>query len=173
MLQLYRDAEGLPAENKSTIRNQIKHYALLVYGEEMEAQETGRESRQAYDHLMNLWKEYYKVVPANEVQKIWFMESVRRMNELADFRVMRLFNSTQSLGNMMWTLLVSGGLIIVLFMYFFHVENFLAHALLTAFVTGTIAFMLYLVLSLDTAYSGDVRVDASEINTTLKRFDTI
>lgn len=74
---------------------------------------------------------------------------------------------------MLWALLVSGALIIVLFMYFFYVESFFVHALLTAFVAGTVSFMLFLILSLDTAYSGYVRVDTSEIHKTLERFETL
>lgn len=173
MLQLYRDAEGLPAENRIAIREQIKKYALLVYSEEIRDLIAGKESAKPYDHLMELWKQYYKVQAKTETEKVWFTESVARMNQLADYRVLRLFNSTQSLGDMMWALLVLGALITVFFMYFFFVEKFLVHALLTAFLTGTIAFMLFLILSLDTAYSGYVRIDTSEIGKTIERFETI
>lgn len=173
MLKLYRDAEGVPKENRDKIRNLIKTYALTIYGEEIKEQEEGRESKKAYSYLASIWEELYRVNPETETQKVWFAESVHQMNDLANYRVLRIFNMTQSLGGMMWALLVGGALITVFFMYFFYVESFLVHALLTAFLTGTIAFMLFLILNLDTAYSGYARVDIAEIAKTIERFEQI
>jgi hypothetical protein len=155
------------------IRHTVKEYAKTVYGEEIQEQEEGRESHKAYQHLSGLWQELYGVKPETETQKVWFTESVHQMNQLAHFRVLRIFNMTQSLGAMMWALLVGGALITIFFMYFFYVESFLVHALLTAFLTGTIAFMLFLILNLDTAYSGYARVDVAEIAKTIERFEGI
>lgn len=173
MLKLYRDAEGLPLENRDKVRGTIRDYANTVYGEELQAQEEGRESIKAYGHLAALWAELYRTKPESETEKVWFAETVHQMNQLANYRVLRIFNMTQSLGEMMWALLVGGALITIFFMYFFYVESYLIHALLTAFLTGTIAFMLFLILNLDTAYSGYARVDVEEIAKTIQRFEQI
>ncbi len=172
MLQLYRDAETFPEATRNAIRREIKSYAELVYNEEWDMMAAQKESSQAYDRLLSLWKEYYKVDPQNDKEMAWFKESLLRMNELANYRIIRLFNTTQSLGSMMWTLLVSGALITIFFMYFFSIESLFAHALLTALLTGTISFMLFLILSLDSAFSGDVSVAPTEIEKTIQRFNS-
>lgn len=173
MLQLYRNAEVFPQDIKEGIRDQIFKYAKLVYEEEWNRMALRAESEKAYDHLLALWRQYYRVEPKNEREHIWLGESVTKMNSLADARVMRLHNSNDSLGGMMWALLVAGAIITIFFMYFFYVESFATHALLTAFLTGTISFMLFLIGSLDTAFSGNVHIEPKEIKTTMERFRTL
>jgi membrane protein implicated in regulation of membrane protease activity len=173
MLQLYRNAEVFPKEVKDGIRDQIFKYAKLVYEEEWDRMSMKAESEQAYDHLLQLWRKYYLVEPKGERENIWLGESVTKMNALADARVMRLHNSSESLGDMMWALLVAGALITILFMYFFYIESFTTHALLTALLTGTISFMLFLILSLDTAFTGYVHIEPKEIKKTMERFRTL
>lgn len=173
MLQLYRDAEVFPPEDRDRVRAQIKSYAELVYQEEWGLMARQEESENAYDHLLTLWREYYKIEPKTERELAWFQESLQKMNELAEARVIRLFNTTQSLSGLMWTMLVAGAVITIAFMYFFSVESGMAHVLLTALLAGVISFMLFLVLSLDTAFSGDVHVEPTEILKTMERFKTL
>lgn len=173
MLELYRDAEVFSPEERDRVRAQIKSYAGLVYKEEWGLMAQQVESQKAYDHLLTLWREYYKIEPKTEREKAWFQESLQKMNELAEARVIRLFNTTQSLSGLMWTMLVAGAVITIVFMYFFSVESGAAHVLLTALLAGVISFMLFLVLSLDSAFSGDVHVEPTEILKTMERFETL
>lgn len=173
MLQLYRDAELFPQENKDAIRKELRNYTRLVYEEEWDRMSLRQESVRGYDHLLLLWREYYKIDPKSDRDSIWLSESVTKMNALADARVVRMHNSNDSLGGMMWTLLILGALITIFFMCFFSIESFSFHALLMGLLTGIISFMLFLIASMDTAFSGYVHLEPTEIKKTIERFNTI
>lgn len=173
MLQLYRNAELFPQESRDEIRKSLRNYARLVYEEEWDRMSLYQESEHGYDHLLHLWREYYKIDPKTEKERIWLTESVAKMNALADARVIRMHNSNDSLGGMMWSLLIMGALITIFFMYFFHIDSFYFHALLTALLTGIVSFMLFLILSMDSAFSGYVHIEPDEIKKTIDRFNSL
>jgi hypothetical protein len=54
----------------------------------------------------------------------------------------------------MWCLLIIGAAFTICFMFFFGLENFQSHMLMTALLAGYLSFMLFLVYSLDHVFKG-------------------
>ena len=104
--------------------------------------------------IKNIWDSYYNVQLTSEKVKIWYSESIGKLNNFMNARLARQFNSWVHLGAMMWTLLISGAIIVICFMFFFGLENMRSHMLLTALLAGYLSFMLYLVYTLDNAFQG-------------------
>jgi hypothetical protein len=90
----------------------------------------------------------------SENQKAWYQESIGKLDNLMSARLEREFNSWDRLGSMMWSLLISGAVVTILFMFFFGLENVRTQLTMMALLSGYLAFILFLVFSLDHTFKG-------------------
>jgi hypothetical protein len=104
--------------------------------------------------LKNLWDSYFRIHLLTENQRIWYEESITKLDDLMNARLEREFNSWDRLGTMMWSLLFSGATITILFMFFFGLDNLRSQMLMMAFLAGYLSFILFLVFSLDHTFKG-------------------
>ena len=151
---LYRDAAFFPSESRDTIRSNLRRYVHYVINEEWNLPKDKKMHIEAQKILKDLWDSYYNVQIENEKQKIWYEESIGKLDNLLAARLEREFNSWDRLGSMMWSLLISGAAITICFMFFFGLDNFRSQMLMTALLAGYLAFILYLVFSLDHIFQG-------------------
>lgn len=171
LTELYRDADVFAPAERNAVHNALKEYTQVVALDEWESMRVAKESVKAQNAFLAIWQAYYRVKPVDVRQQAWYAESLSKLNELSKQRVLRLFNANQSLGSMMWTLLLVGACITVFFICFFVAESAVVQSLMAAALAGCIAFMLFLVLCLDTTYSGDVRVSATPLHRALEMFE--
>ena len=170
LIDLFRDADIFKPEIKTNIRSEIINYTRYVI--EKEWKELSLQGISNPPQIMHkIWNAYTAIDPTTEGEKIWLRESVAKLNDFSNIRLERIYNSKGSIGSMMWTFLLFGALIVTSFMYFFYAENFVAQGLMTAFLAGTIAFMLFLVFSLDNIYYGDVSVKPTYLLKALQYFE--
>lgn len=172
LLNLYRDAEVFPPQTRDDIRLHIRkyvEYAVINEWPKLRLNETI--SMQPPLSVYKLWHSFYKFVPSNVQEQIWYDSSVSKLNDFSAARISRLFDSHQSQGVMMWTLLIAGGAITIFFMYFFGAANLKSHMIMTALLSGCIAFMLFLIFTLDAVYSGGARVEPTSLIDVMEGFD--
>ncbi len=172
--ELYRDAEVFPEKIKSQIKLDVRRYIDSTTRDGYEFDEMGNMNMAIHEAIGDLWNVYYNFEPTTERDKIWYAESIRKLNEFNRVRLLRLFNNNESIGTMMWTMLLVGAFITISFMYFFRIENLWFHALMTGLLSGFIGLMLFLIASLDTAFVGDIHVSPIhfiEVREFLDRWD--
>lgn len=157
-VELYRDSEVFPEDVRNNIKKQIRQYLDTISKGGSEFDTNGAIDPKIHESVAALWKAYYDFEPLSNREKIWYQESIKKLNEFNRARLVRLFNSNTSIGDMMWSILIVGACTIIFFMYFFRVENVKFHALMTGILAGFIALMLFLVQSLDTVFVGDIHV---------------
>ncbi len=87
-----------------------------------------------------------------------FGEVVSRFNDLTELRTLRLVAARSRLPIALKILLYSGACIIIGSMYLLPVDRLWMHMLITGAMAGCIAHILYLVVDLDEAFSGDWQV---------------
>ena len=92
--------------------------------------------------------------PNTPQTQAYYSESLTHLNALADFRRTRLFTSRGTVPTSLWGLLFSGGILLIAFTYLFGHESISFQAAMTAALAGILAFSLFLIISLDTPYSG-------------------
>ena len=68
----------------------------------------------------------------------------------------------------MWTFLFLGALTLVLFIAFFGVENIRTHIFLGSVLALSTAYLLFLIHSLDTAFTGKIQVSPEALERILK-----
>lgn len=170
--QIYRDAEVFSEKDKLEIRTAIKAYLESVIYVEWNNLVKGEPNASTSAALNNIWKTYYSVDLSNKMQELWYAESIDKLNELISARLSRLLGEEESLGSEMWTLLILGGIVMVSFVWFFHVESLVSHLMMTSILAATAAFLLFLIYSLDTIYSGDVSVSPEAYIRILRSFNS-
>jgi len=154
LADLYRDAGFFPPESRDAIRTGLRNYVNYVIEEEWGLPTERKLRPKTQDIMEKIWNSYYNVEVTNEKMGIWYSLSIEKLNNLMDARLSRQFSSWEHLGNMMWSLLISGALITIGFLFFFGLENLRSQMIMTALVAGYVSFMLYLVYSLDHVYHG-------------------
>ncbi|MFN4174613.1 MAG: DUF4239 domain-containing protein [Parachlamydiaceae bacterium] len=160
---LYRDAEVFDKETQDKIHDLLKGYVHLVLNDEWPKMANREMSALTALQMKKIWAAYADIRPTDERESIWLSQSLSKLNEFSATRLSRLFHGNESLGPMMWVLLIVGASITISFIFLFHVRPLWLHAIMTASLAGLIGFMLFLIGELDQAYSGTVQVSSFSI----------
>lgn len=155
---LYRDVEAFDKSTQDKIHAILIGYVDLVLNDEWSKMGRQEVSDKTAAQVRKLWSAYAEIQPKDQRESIWLSQSLSKLNEFSATRLSRLYHGFESLGPMMWALLIAGAFITIGFIYLFHVRPFWLHALMTASLAGLIGFMLFLIGELDRAYSGTVQV---------------
>jgi hypothetical protein len=170
---LFRDAQTLPDDVRKELETKLRSYAQLVVEKEWPAMTGGKSSPEAWYAYNQLWQTYYRFRPQNEYERIWYAQSLTRLNQLGDQRRLRLLSS-QSGGvpSMMWVVLIGAGTITIGFSFLFGTKNTVAQVLMTAGLAMTIALVLLSILALEQPFAGITRIGPNAFNQLTNIFDT-
>ena len=84
----------------------------------------GKSSPEAWNAYNQLWLTYYRFRPQNEYERIWYTQSLTRLNQLGDQRRLRLLSSRSGgIPSGMWLVLLGAGAITIAFSYLFGTRN--------------------------------------------------
>ena len=171
LAELYRDSEVFPASKGQEIRSNILTYMHNIIDYEWDSMNKGQQEPRTAESLRKIWKSYYTFEPSKESEKAWYAESLSKLNSIMSIRIARLVGSYESLGTEMWSMLILGGLVMISFIWFFGVENLYSHILMASILAATTAFLLFLIYSLDTAFTGDVSIPPNALKAVLESLE--
>ena len=158
LADLYRMARAFPDPFSTQVQDALFGYLTSVLDDEFPDMAKGHESPRTFQALQNVWSVYRSVEPADRKSQIYYDRSIVRLNELGNYRRLRILKSHGTVPAVLWYLLVSGAILLVAFTYFFGLENFRSQALMTAAMAGFLAFSLYLIYTLNQPFGGLDRV---------------
>jgi hypothetical protein len=164
---LHRIIQALP-ETKC-VRDKIHLYRRVVIEEEWTEMARGRCSQEAVKALEEIWQSLLEVEPQGKREEVLYGEALARFNDLSDARSHRLYYSLLRLPPSLWVLLFTNGGLVVGSMWIFGLESFWAHALMTVALSGSIAFILFLVADLDNPFWGSWRVEPDAFRRALEQ----
>src|SRR5580698_3882966 len=150
---LSRMSMAMPEPLRQNIRTALIDYTKSILDDEFPAMADGRDSPRTWDVVQNLWDVYDKGEVSAGKEQIYYAESLRHLNDLSNYRRIRLFASRGTVPPTLWYLLYLGGLLLVIFTYFFGHESLWSQAGMTAALAGILAFSLYLISAYDGPYS--------------------
>jgi hypothetical protein len=166
---LARLAQGFPVPAQQRLLTAMQTYAQNVVTDEWPTMSNGNASQRAQSALEDLWHAYLEVEPQTARESALYSTSIDRFDEMSDSRRLRLFASRDDLPFVIQILLWGGGVITIAFTYFFGVKSVRSQALMTASLTGVVAFILFLIVALDNPFHGYVRVSPEPLQQTLDR----
>lgn len=171
LADLYREAAFFSPDGRDGIRTSLRNYVDYVVHTEWG--HSGRKSirLEAQETMDQIWNSYYNIDLASEKMNIWYGASISKLDTFMNARLSRQFSSWEHLGAMMWTILITGGIITICFMYFFGLEKLRTQMVMTALLAGYISFMLYLVYSLDNVFKGPQAIKPVALQQVVTLFD--
>jgi len=158
IVSLYHDTRPLPAAFRSELKGNLVTYVQAIIEDEWPIMITGEQSARAQQAQDAIWGLYATYRPKTETQRIFFMESVDKLNEACELRRARLLEAHLAIHPVIYFVLIVGGLITIAFTVFFGTENFGPQIIMTSLLAAMIGIALSTVIILDFPFTGDVSV---------------
>jgi hypothetical protein len=134
--------------------------------------ESSRETPSGWALIDDIRATMQGLEPQTEADQELYAEGLDQVEQLADARRMRLVAAEEGLPTVLWVVLVSGGMAVVAFTYFYGLENIWAHTLMVVWLAGGIALVLFAIYSWEHPFAGGARVNPSAFKLILERFET-
>jgi len=160
IVSLYHNTRPLPPAFRSELKGHLVTYVQAIIEDEWPIMIKGEQSAQAQQAQDAIWKLYSRYRPVNETQKIFFMESVDKLNDACELRRARLLEAHLAIHPVIYFVLIVGGLITISFTVFFGTENFGPQLIMTSLLAAMIGIALSTVIILDFPFTGDISVTA-------------
>jgi len=157
---LSRDANALGEPFSSEAKEAIGGYVKAVVEEEWPALALGGRSAQAHDAFTEIWDSYLSYEPETTREEVFFTSSVQKLNEAGELRTRRIADSRSHVHPILWSVLLVGGAITIIFSYFLVSERLRLQIVMTALFSALIALILFTILVLDYPFAGDIGIKA-------------
>ena len=157
VLDVYRLADGLPDPVGNQIQTLARTYTAVAIEDEWPAMQSGDLVSTQDATLAALWP-LVTHLDGNENVDVIQAAILDHLADLSDHRRLRHLAANEGLPAMMWILLIGGGIVTVIFTYFFGTPNARAQYAMTALYTVAIAFVIALISLVVFPFRGDISI---------------
>jgi hypothetical protein len=155
---IYRDSVGLPEPFRSQLTSAMDDYINAIINDEWKLLAVGQRSMIVQEKSDKIWKMYGDFEPKTEKEKIFFTEILNRANTAGELRRQRLADASTGIHPVLWFVLLFGGIITIVFTFFFGSENLGAQLIMTTLLAVLIVLILFTILIMDFPFSGDLTI---------------
>ena len=166
---VYFLASRLPEPEGTRIQDLARTYARVVE-EEWPMMEQGQTSPRADSLVRQLRWELLQFDPRTEGEQVLYELGQTQLHDALDARRSRLLEVREGIPNLLWVVLVVGGVITVSFTYLFGLKSNLAHALMVAALTLLICGILFTIGEFNNPFSGVVGIRPDAFREALHSF---
>lgn len=161
---LMLDSAGLPPQIAGDVRADIDKYIDMVVKSEWPSQRAGKLGDAVFEPgwtvLAQLDKRLAVFEPATLGQNVNKGEMLHAMNDLIKARRSRIIAAGEHLPDVVWGILLLGGVVSVVYTYLFGARTFGIHVAITGLIAATIALVFVLIITLDYPFRGEVSVSS-------------
>jgi hypothetical protein len=159
---VYFLASRLPEPERTRIQDLARTYARVVVEEEWPMMERGQTSPRADSLVRQLTLKILEFDPHTKGEQVLYESGLTQLHDAADARRSRLLEVREGIPELLWVVLVVGGVITVSFTYLFGLKSNVAHALMVAALTLLICGILFTIGEFNYPFSGvvEIRPDA-------------
>lgn len=171
---LYRDSRLLERSVSDSVGKLLEDYVQTVVKEEWPAMAAGDTIgvkgwillEQAAGVLVN--------DSANDPKSVALLqEMLGRLNDVYDARRDRLIAADDALNPSVWAVVLSGGLISLLFCWIFGTPSAGFHLFLTSLVAAAFGLVMFLIISFDLPFRGDVQIGPDQFQLVLQNMERL
>jgi Protein of unknown function (DUF4239) len=155
---LFRDAQVFPAAERVRIEGSLVCYAGAVVDHEWSAMANGGPSPIADKKYRQIWKDYYGLSLRGDKETAFYQESVTRLNELGQYRRLRLLAARDSFPAILWVFLIAGAVAMIGYTYMLGWRESRLNAVGIAALAGLSALALFLVFAMNHPFAGTLKV---------------
>jgi len=167
---VYFLASQLPEPERTRVQDLARFYARVVVEEEWPMMERGQTSPRADSLVRQLRSELLQFDPRTEGEQVLYERGLTQLHDATDARRERLLEVREGIPNLLWVVLVVGGVITVSFTYLFGLKSNLAHALMVAALTLLICGILFTIGEFNNPFSGPVGIRPDAFREALHSF---
>ena len=157
---LFHIAKTVPDPANTIMRQGLLNYVTSVYNDELQRMSQGEMDIHSTGKMSELITQFYQIDEKSFPNKQIYAEALTRLNNLAEYRRLRIFTGNDTVPPVVWLVLLIGAVFTVCFNYLFGMKNIRAQYLITATLTITMSQILFLIYVLDHPFTG-----ASKIST--------
>jgi Protein of unknown function (DUF4239) len=167
---VYFLASQLPEPQRTRLQDLARTYARVAVEEEWPMMERGQTSPRADSLLGQLRLELLQFDPRTRGEQVLYERGLTDLHNAIDARRSRLLEVREGIPNLLWVVLVVGGVITVSFTYLFGLKSNLAHALMVAALTLLICGVLFTIAEFNNSFSGPVAIQPDAFREVLHSF---
>jgi Na+/proline symporter len=157
-LDIFHSAAAFPDPANKIIRQGVKDYIVSVYNDEVPRLSQGETSLSTAGAHANLRTLFSQMDATSIPNRELYAESLRCLNNLAQYRRLRIFAGNDTVPPVIWLVLLVGGVFTISYTFFFGMKNIKAQYLIATTLTVTITSILFLIYVLDHPFTGTSRV---------------
>lgn len=158
LVNLFRSAQGLPAAERSTIQIAAVNYGNAVLTEEWPAMAANHVPQNGKPFIRQMWNVLGETPASDATQQVSLQQSMTELSSLAEHRRIRILDSESGMPNLLWTVLVVGGVITIAACGLIGTENIALHFTLLVALSLLISLALVAIADIDRAFQGGVHV---------------
>ncbi len=172
LAEIFWLADTMPETEGRHIQELARSYARVVVNEEWTLMGQETSSPMAWNLLDDIRVSLQNFDPSTPEEQVLYEQSLERMRDLADARRDRLLEAEQGLPVILWVVLITGGIVVVGFMYLFGMDSTVIHLLMVSSLALIIALVLFTVASLNYPFRGDITINPEAMEHVLGRFES-
>jgi hypothetical protein len=166
LVNLYRLADGLPAEQREQVKEAARAYAEAVVEKDWPAMARGYEGTLAsHDADLKIWRIFMAVKAIAPAELTAENHAFYELRSVAEHRHLRQLQSVSRLPGVLWVVLIVGGALTVMSSCMFGSESSSLHGFQVFAFSLLVALALVAIADIDRPYQGSVHVS----NTPFKR----
>lgn len=170
LVSLYNIGRALPGTTGGALKSDVINYAQVAANDEWGQMALARESDATANALLQLTRLEREAKVLDSREQVLYTQAVEHIEALNAFRRLRLQASRGQIPRPMWVLLLGGGLFMVGFTALLGAKNARLHYVLAALLAMGLGFTLFIILALDTPYTGSFAITPEPFNTALEMF---
>jgi hypothetical protein len=159
---IFHGTDAFPESTRSEVRQELIDYTASV-DDELERMAHGEIALHSSGAMPKLLTVFYQMDDKSLSNRELYAETLRRLNNLAEYRRLRIFAGNDTVPLVIWLVLLVGGVFTVLYTFFFGMKNIRAQYLITTTLTVTITLILFLIYVLDHPFTGTSKVSAEPL----------
>ncbi len=159
---IFHSAQAFPEPARSVMRQGLMDYTASIY-DELKAMQHGQIALHSTGVMPKLLTTFYQLDEKSVSNRELYSDTLTRLNNLAEYRRLRIFAANDTVPSAVWMVLLIGGVFTVSYTFFFGMKNIKAQYVCTTTLTVTITLILFLIYVLDHPFTGANRVSTEPL----------
>jgi hypothetical protein len=160
---LFHISKAFQEPARTVMQKWMLDYVTSVYNDELQRMAQGEIEIHSTGTMSGLITMFYQLDEKSFPNKQIYAEALSRLNNLAEYRRLRIFTGNDTVPFVVWLVLLVGAVFTVCFNYLFGMKNISAQYLITATLTVTMSQILFLIYVLDHPFTGASKVSTEPL----------
>ena len=160
---LFHIAKAFQEPARTVMQKGMLDYVTSVKNDELQRMAQGEIEIHSTGTMAGLITAFYQLDEKSFPNRQIYAEALSRLNNLAEYRRLRIFAGNDTVPFVVWLVLLVGAVFTVCFNYLFGMKNIMAQYMITATLTVTMSQILFLIYVLDHPFTGASRISTEPL----------